>query len=172
MCGVEANNEWRRRRQCRPVYGCRRCQGWHQCRIINVFNRGARASDREGLLTRGILTGSQLAYTCYPYLDMLVSLLACRRRTTGKRFDIEMKVRASNENALLFWVGERSATAKGDYQYIGLRRGRVEFGFSVGGSAVLVVWNGTRVDDGLWHTVRAQRYVGKPEVVSTSEYLA
>jgi hypothetical protein len=75
----------------------------------------------------------------------------------GLKADIQMRVRALGPNGLLFWTGEEEMTPLSDFMALGLRNGFVVFSFNLGSGEVDIPFNWTRVDDGQWHWIRAQR---------------
>ena len=84
-------------------------------------------------------------------------LISAYHRVRGKKIEISMRIRANGENGLLFWTGEQMMTTSSDYLALGLRDGHVQFGFNLGSGEVIIVYNQTRIDDGKWHKVHAQR---------------
>ena len=78
-------------------------------------------------------------------------------RTRGHKIDIQMRVRPLGPDGLLFWTGEKDMSPSSDYLALGLHRGHVTFSYNLGSGEVVIPFNWTRIDDGQWHWIRAQR---------------
>ena len=50
-------------------------------------------------------------------------------------------------------------TSSSDYLALGIQNGHVQFGYNLGSGEVVITYNESRIDDGAWHKIRAQRYV-------------
>ncbi len=74
-----------------------------------------------------------------------------------------MRIRADRGEAggegLLFWAGEADMSPSSDYLALGIRAGHVTLGWNLGSGEVVITYNETRVNDGRWHKIRAQRCV-------------
>lgn len=60
---------------------------------------------------------------------------------------------------LLLWSGRRNMSAAGDFLALGIADGYLHFRFNLGSGEVTIPYNFTQVDDGLWHRVKAVRFV-------------
>lgn len=69
-----------------------------------------------------------------------------------------MRFRTHAADGLLLWSGRRGEGG-GDSLALGVRAGLLELRFNLGSGEVVLQYNATRVDDGLWHRVKAIRYV-------------
>lgn len=78
-------------------------------------------------------------------------------RTRGMKTDLEMRVRPTRPDGLLFWVGEEEMSPYSDYFALGLRDGHVVAQYNLGSGEGIVVSNHSRIDDGRWHTIRVHR---------------
>jgi len=76
-----------------------------------------------------------------------------QQNLVGSSNSINLRVRVTASHGLLLWAG--SVTK--DYIMIGVKNGLVEFSFNLGSGEATLVYNSTRVDDGLWHRIRATR---------------
>lgn len=70
-----------------------------------------------------------------------------------------MRFRTSSSMGLLLWSGRRNMSAAGDFLALGIADGYLHFRFNLGSGEVTIPYNLTRVDDGLWHRVKAIRYL-------------
>jgi len=104
--------------------------------------------------------------------------------TRGILTDVQMVIRTTQPDGLLFWVSENlpsrpvvddvtlfhapssndvrplspGAPWTGDYMYVGLKDGHVRLRYDVGGGDTVVVWDHARLDDNKEHVIRARRY--------------
>ena len=46
-----------------------------------------------------------------------------------------------------------------DYLAIGVKDGHATLGWNLGSGEIVITYNESRIDDGRWHKIRAQRYV-------------
>jgi len=87
----------------------------------------------------------------------------------GSSTSINLRLRVTASHGLLLWAGnvpkdnkdnfskEGEGNVSKDYIMIGISNGLVEFAFNLGSGEARLVYNSTRVDDGLWHRIRATR---------------
>ena len=59
----------------------------------------------------------------------------------------------------MFWIGKDHMSASSDYLALGMRNGHLQFSYNLGSGEVVIRYDKSRLDDGLWHQARAQRYV-------------
>ena len=48
-----------------------------------------------------------------------------------------------------------------DYLAIGVKDGHATLGWNLGSGEIVITYNESRIDDGRWHKIRAQRYLVK-----------
>lgn len=101
------------------------------------------------------------------YLQFLDPFIA--QRVRGKKIDIQMRIRAMGPDGMIFWTGEEKMTSSSDFLALGIRDGHVQFSYNLGSGEVVITYNESRIDDGKWHKIRAQRYerVGYLEIDGT-----
>lgn len=80
------------------------------------------------------------------------------RRVRGKKIDVQMRIRAMGPEGLIFWTGEEKMTSSSDFLALGVKDGHVQFSYNLGSGEVIITYNETRIDDGKWHKIRAQRW--------------
>ncbi|KAJ9575876.1 hypothetical protein L9F63_007255, partial [Diploptera punctata] len=79
------------------------------------------------------------------------------RRIISYKININMRFRTSSSIGLLLWSGRRNMTSTGDFLALGIEDGFLHFRFNLGSGEVSISYNFTKVDDGLWHRVKAIR---------------
>lgn len=79
------------------------------------------------------------------------------RRIVSYKVDINMRFRTSVPEGLLLWSGRRDMTSAGDFLALGIADGLLHFRFNLGSGEVAIEYNASRVDDGLWHRLKAVR---------------
>ncbi|XP_023246649.1 pikachurin-like [Copidosoma floridanum] len=84
------------------------------------------------------------------------------KRIISYKVDINMRFRASSNSGLLLWSGRQSETreqrdSNEDYLALGLDQGYLTLAYNLGSGGALLRYNLTRLDDDLWHRVRATR---------------
>jgi len=75
----------------------------------------------------------------------------------SNKLNINIRFRTKSSGGLLLWSGRRTETGGGDSLALGLKRGMLELRYNLGSGEVILVYNFSRVDDGLWHRVKAIR---------------
>jgi hypothetical protein len=55
------------------------------------------------------------------------------------------------------WTGGDHFSAASDYLALGINDGYLQFRFNLGNGEGLLEYNRSRIDDGLWHRIRATR---------------
>jgi hypothetical protein len=69
-----------------------------------------------------------------------------------------MRFRTRNADGLLLWSGRRAkGGGGGDSLALGVRGGLLELRYNLGSGEVVLQYNATHVNDGLWHRVKAIR---------------
>ncbi|XP_071439532.1 pikachurin-like [Hetaerina americana] len=87
------------------------------------------------------------------------------KRIVNDKIDINMRFKVTSEAGVLLWSGQHAggsghhmaAGQTGDFLALGLRSGYLHLRFNLGSGEVELEYNTSRVDDGLWHRVRATR---------------
>ena len=78
-------------------------------------------------------------------------------RIRGKKIDIQMRIRTDHPEGLIFWAGEAEMSPSSDYLAIGVKDGHVTLGWNLGSGEVIITYNESKINDGRWHKIRAQR---------------
>jgi len=83
-------------------------------------------------------------------------------RIISYRVDINMRFRASSSSGLLLWSGRQSDPQEqrdenDDFLALGLDHGYLTLAYNLGSGEAVLRYNLTRLDDDLWHRVRAVR---------------
>ncbi len=72
-----------------------------------------------------------------------------------------MRLKVISPTGLILWSGGDHLSAAADYLLLGVKDGYLQFRFNLGNGEGLLQYNWTRIDDGLWHRVRASRLIKK-----------
>ncbi|XP_017875382.1 pikachurin isoform X1 [Ceratina calcarata] len=84
------------------------------------------------------------------------------KRIISYRVDINMRFRASSSSGLLLWSGRQADPQEqrdenDDFLALGLDHGYLTLAYNLGSGEAVLRYNLTRLDDDLWHRVRAVR---------------
>ncbi|XP_044575810.1 pikachurin-like [Cotesia glomerata] len=84
------------------------------------------------------------------------------KRIISYRVDINMRFRTSSSNGLLLWSGRQSDPQEQrdeneDFLALGLNQGYLTLAYNLGSGEAVLRYNLTRLDDDLWHRIRAVR---------------
>ncbi|KAG5344504.1 EGFLA protein, partial [Acromyrmex charruanus] len=84
------------------------------------------------------------------------------KRIISYRVDINMRFRASSSSGLLLWSGRQSDPQEqrdenDDFLALGLDHGYLTLAYNLGSGEAVLRYNLTRLDDDLWHRIRAVR---------------
>ncbi|XP_033738487.1 pikachurin-like [Pecten maximus] len=80
------------------------------------------------------------------------------KRVTGSKIDIQLTMKPERANGLILWSGrDQPITSNSDYLALGFVNGALQFRYNLGSGEAVISYNDTRLYDGEWHTVRAQR---------------
>jgi len=93
----------------------------------------------------------------------------------GRRASVELQVRLDTSDGALVWFGGQSVSTSGRLPLMTLDvvDGCVLLTWYLHDDHVkLTAWNGERIDDNSWHTVRAHRYVVPAVCVQPTGILA
>ncbi|XP_076762491.1 pikachurin [Xylocopa sonorina] len=148
--------------ECRPLrdrFTCRCRPGMpHPCPAPddNAFLDGTAKSNGGTRLDRSVpsFSGSE-SYLHYNDADTM-------KRIISYRVDINMRFRASSSSGLLLWSGRQADPQEqrdenDDFLALGLDRGYLTLAYNLGSGEAVLRYNLTRLDDDLWHRVRAVR---------------
>ncbi|XP_020280960.1 pikachurin-like isoform X2 [Pseudomyrmex gracilis] len=84
------------------------------------------------------------------------------KRIISYKVDINMRFRASSSSGLLLWSGRQSDPQEqrdenDDFLALGLDHGYLTLAYNLGSGEAVLRYNLTRLDDDLWHRIRAVR---------------
>ncbi|KAF7993809.1 hypothetical protein HCN44_011078 [Aphidius gifuensis] len=84
------------------------------------------------------------------------------KRIISYRVDINMRFRTSSSHGLLLWSGrqsdkQQSKDENDDYLSVGLNNGYLTLAYNLGSGEAILEYNFTKLNDDLWHRVRAVR---------------
>ncbi|KAK6179410.1 hypothetical protein SNE40_011777 [Patella caerulea] len=79
------------------------------------------------------------------------------KRVTGSKIDLQMYIKPQDKNGLIFWTGQNHMKTASDFIALGFRDGSLQFRFNLGSGEAVIGYNDSRLFDGSWHFVRAQR---------------
>jgi len=68
-----------------------------------------------------------------------------------------LRIRTTSSDAILLWAGGQYMDIDNDFIMLAVQDGLVQFSYNLGSGWVQLEFNNTRVDDGLWHRIRATR---------------
>ncbi|XP_029164344.1 pikachurin [Nylanderia fulva] len=156
--------------ECRPLrerFTCRCRPGVpHPCPAPDDSTRlvpsPVKASSSNSAVTSSVryeravpsFTGSE-SYLHYNDADTM-------KRIISYRVDINMRFRASSSSGLLLWSGRQSDSQEqrdenDDFLALGLDHGYLTLAYNLGSGEAVLRYNLTRLDDDLWHRIRAVR---------------
>ncbi|KAL6447936.1 hypothetical protein ACFW04_000181 [Cataglyphis niger] len=154
--------------ECRPLrerFTCRCRPGVpHPCPAPDDYTRlvppPARVSSNNAVTSvryeRAVpsFTGSE-SYLHYNDADTM-------KRIISYRVDINMRFRVSSSSGLLLWSGRQSDSQEqrdenDDFLALGLDHGYLTLAYNLGSGEAVLRYNLTRLDDDLWHRIRAVR---------------
>ncbi|KAK0045472.1 pikachurin [Biomphalaria pfeifferi] len=98
------------------------------------------------------------------------------RRVVGGKMDLQLTIRPTDPDGLLFWSGEDlGQRSSRDFFALGFHARRLQLSFNLGSGEALIIYNETNLYDGQWHFIRVQRSkqdayleVDKKEIVEGS----
>ncbi|KAJ6636410.1 Pikachurin [Pseudolycoriella hygida] len=79
------------------------------------------------------------------------------REIISYKIDLNLRFKTHSTNGLILWTGRHSALEDDDYLSLGIENGYLHMRYNLGSGEVNIVYNSTRVSDGLWHRIRALR---------------
>ncbi|KAG8222060.1 hypothetical protein J437_LFUL000504 [Ladona fulva] len=121
----------------------------------NDVNKGEVTEREDSSAVPGFNGNSYLHYSDVDTIKKIVNY----------KIDINMRFKTTSESGVLLWSGQRGggithhppSGQSGDFLALGLRNGYLHLRFNLGSGEVELEYNSTRVNDGLWHRVRATR---------------
>ena len=80
---------------------------------------------------------------------------AITKRIRGSKMDLHIRFRAFAPEGLLIWSGDQNKTSNNnDFMSVSLEDGLVKYTYNLGSGEVTLTNNYSRVDDGVWHSLR------------------
>lgn len=80
------------------------------------------------------------------------------KRIGGDKIDIRFFMKPVSPNGLLFWSGPDEMLPSSDYIALGFVNGALQFRYNLGSGEAIISYNNSRLFDGKWHYIHAQRY--------------
>lgn len=81
------------------------------------------------------------------------------KRVIGSKMDLHLRFRAFAPEGLILWSGDQNKTStSNDFMSLSLDQGLIRYTFNLGSGEVTLLNNYTRVDDGVWHSLRITRF--------------
>ena len=78
-------------------------------------------------------------------------------RIGGDKIDIRFFMKPSSPTGLLLWSGPDEMLPSSDYIALGFVRGALQFRYNLGSGEAVISYNNSRLFDGRWHYIHAQR---------------
>ena len=78
-------------------------------------------------------------------------------RIGGDKIDIRFFMKPSSLTGLLLWSGPDEMLPSSDYIALGFVRGALQFRYNLGSGEAVISYNNSRLFDGRWHYIHAQR---------------
>lgn len=84
---------------------------------------------------------------------------AITNRIRGSKMDLNLRFRAFAPEGLLLWSGDVNQNKTNeDFMSLSLDQGMIRYSFNLGSGNVVLINNFSRVDDGVWHSLRITRF--------------
>ena len=82
-------------------------------------------------------------------------------RVGGDKVDIRFSIKPDPDmrDGLIFWSGPDVMEPTSDFIALGFKSGALQFRYNLGSGEGVMSYNKSRLFDGLWHTIHAQRLV-------------
>lgn len=80
------------------------------------------------------------------------------KRIGGFKIDIRFFLKPNSADGLLLWSGSDEMSPSSDYIALGFVRGALQFRYNLGCGEAIISYNNSRLFDGKWHYIHAQRY--------------
>ncbi|CAH1394296.1 unnamed protein product [Nezara viridula] len=79
-------------------------------------------------------------------------------RILSNKVGINMRLRTTSPSGLILWTGRSDLSqVSSDYLALGVKDGYLHMRYNLGSGETFIVFNDTKIDDGMWHRVRATR---------------
>ena len=78
-------------------------------------------------------------------------------RIGGDKIDIRFFMKPISPSGLIFWSGPDEMLPSSDYIALGFVNGALQFRYNLGSGEAIISYNNTRLFDGKWHYIHAQR---------------
>nr|XP_024216037.1 pikachurin-like [Halyomorpha halys] len=79
-------------------------------------------------------------------------------RILSNKVGINMRLRTTSPSGLILWTGRSDLSqASSDYLALGVKDGYLHMRYNLGSGETFIVFNDTKIDDGMWHRVKATR---------------
>ncbi|KAK9497576.1 hypothetical protein O3M35_004275 [Rhynocoris fuscipes] len=128
---------------CVPHYDAYTCVCDKHCEDINdanINNRSQRLASFSGS-----------TYLHYTDPDIL-------NRILGNKVTIDIRFRTKSPEGMILWTGRNDAKQSlSDFLALGIKDGYLHLRYNLGSGEILIVFNGTRIDDGKFHQIKATR---------------
>lgn len=79
------------------------------------------------------------------------------RRIISYQIDLNLRFKTHSSNGLILWTGRHTAQEDDDFLSLGIENGYLHLRYNLGSGEVNIKYNSTKVSDGLWHRIRANR---------------
>lgn len=79
------------------------------------------------------------------------------RQIISYQIDLNLRFKTHSANGLILWSGRHTANEDDDFLSLGIENGYLHLRYNLGSGEVNIKYNSTKVSDGLWHRVRANR---------------
>lgn len=80
-------------------------------------------------------------------------------RLKSSPLDVNMRFKMSSSEGLLLWFGLVRNDSVRDFFAMGIEKGSLVLRYNIGMEEMVIIYNDTRVNDNLWHRVKAIRLV-------------
>lgn len=78
-------------------------------------------------------------------------------RLKSSPLDVNMRFKMSSSDGLLLWFGLVKDGSAKDFFAMGIEKGSLVLRYNIGIEEMVIIYNDTRVNDNLWHRVKAIR---------------
>ncbi|CAO1339330.1 unnamed protein product [Diamesa serratosioi] len=79
------------------------------------------------------------------------------KRIIYNHIDLNLRFKTLSSNGLILWTGSYTNETNDNYLSLGIENGYMHMRYNFGTSDISIAYNSTKVNDGLWHRVRALR---------------
>lgn len=79
-------------------------------------------------------------------------------RINGDKIDVQFEIKPESQNGLILWSGKNyPLTSNSDFFALGFRDRALELRYNLGSGEAVIIYNGSNLFDGKWHSIRVQR---------------